>query len=81
MNGIINEFFFLRKGEEVAIERHCSPVPVDKDKHTRVLELKKRFDRILRIEETCSSVWNWWFLAWQNRPRELCYSTDTDGQT
>ena len=31
----------FRKGEEVAIERHCNGVPVDKDKHTRVFELKK----------------------------------------
>ena len=30
--------FFFRKGEEVAIERHRSRVPVDKDKHTRVFE-------------------------------------------
>ena len=43
MSGIIKVIvsFFFRKGEEVAIERHRSRVPVDKDKHTRVLEFKK----------------------------------------
>ena len=32
----------FRKGEEVAIERHRSRVPVDKEAHRGVSELKKR---------------------------------------
>ena len=73
--------FFFRKGEEVALERHRTRVPVDKHKHKRVLELKTS-DRIFGIEEASSSVWNWWFLAKALSPdkivhgqmRELCYS-------
>ena len=43
MSGIIKVIVsFFRKGEEVAIERHRRWVPVDKDKHTRVFELKKK---------------------------------------
>ena len=79
---MIVSFFFFRKGEEVAIERHRSRVPVDKDKHTRVFEFKKTSDRIFGIEGASSSVWNWWFLAEALSPgkivhgqmRELCYS-------
>ena len=43
MSGIIKVIVsFFRKGEGVAIERHRSRVPVDKDKHTtRVFEFKK----------------------------------------
>ena len=45
---------FFRKGEEVAIERHRSRVPVDKDKHTRVFEFKKTSDIIFGIEGASS---------------------------
>ena len=42
MRGIIKVIVsFFRKGEEVAIERHRSRVPVDNGKHTRVFEFKK----------------------------------------
>ena len=83
MCGIIKvRVSFFRKGEEVAIERHRSRVPVDKDKHTRVFEFKKTSDRILGIEGTSSSVWNWWFLPEALSPgkivhrqtRELCFN-------
>ena len=42
MSGIIKVIVsFFRKGEEVAIERHRSRVPVDKETHKGVSELKK----------------------------------------
>ena len=43
LSGIIKVIVsFFRKGEEFAIERHRSRVPVDKEKHKGVFELKKR---------------------------------------
>ena len=50
MSGIIKEIVsFFRKGEEVAIERHRRRVPVDKDKHPRVFELKKNIWQIFQV--------------------------------
>lgn len=78
MNGIIGvKVSFLRKGKEVAIERHRSRVPVDEDKHTRVFEFKKHLTAFLGLKEQA-----WWFLAEALSPdrivhgqmRELCYS-------
>ena len=47
MSGIIKVIVsFFRKGEEVAIERHRRQVPVDKDKDTRVFELKKHLTNL-----------------------------------
>ena len=47
MTGIIKVIVsFFRKGEEVAIERHRSRVPVDKEKHKGVFELKKKSNRV-----------------------------------
>ena len=43
--------FFFRKGEEVAIKRHRSRVPVEKDKHTRVFEFKKHLTELLGLKE------------------------------
>ena len=52
MSGIIKVIVsFFRKGEEVAIERHRSRVPFDKDKHTRVLEFKKHLTAFLGLKE------------------------------
>ena len=52
MSGIIKVIgSFFRKGEEVAIERHRSRVPVDKDEHTRVFEFKKHLTEFLRFKE------------------------------
>ena len=42
--------FFFRKGEEVAIERHRRLVPVEKDKHTRVFEIKKTSDKSFKLQ-------------------------------
>lgn len=42
---------FFRKGEEVAIERHRSRIPVEKDKHTRVFEFKKHLTEFLGLKE------------------------------
>ena len=41
---------FFRKCEEDAIERHCSQVPVDKDKRTRVFEFKKHLTEFLEMK-------------------------------
>ena len=41
----------FRKGEEVAIERHRSRGPVDKDKHTRVFKFKKQLTEFLVLKE------------------------------
>ena len=57
MSGIIKEIVsFFRKGEEVAIERHRSRVPVDKDKHTRVFEFKKHLTEFLGLKEQALSL-------------------------
>ena len=42
---------FFRKGEEVAIERHRSRVPVDKEAHRGVSELKKHLTEFLGLKE------------------------------
>ena len=42
---------FFRKGEEVAIERHRSRVPVDKEAHRGVSELKKHLAEFLGLKE------------------------------
>ena len=50
MSGVIKVIVsFFRKGEVVAIERHRRRVPVDKDKHTRVFELKKNIWQIFQV--------------------------------
>ena len=50
MSGIIKVIVsFFQKGETVAIERHRSRVPVDKNKHTRVFEFKKQFRQIFQV--------------------------------
>ena len=50
MSGIIKVIVsFFQKGEKVAIERHRSRVPVDKNKHTRVFEFKKQFRQIFQV--------------------------------
>ena len=42
MSGIVKVIVsFFRKGEEVAIERHRSRIPVDKETHKGVSELKQ----------------------------------------
>ena len=53
MSGIVKVIVsFFRKGEEVAIERHRSRVPVDKEAHKGVSELKKkRLTEFLGLKE------------------------------
>ena len=47
MSGIVKVIVsFFRKGEEVAIERHRSRVPVDKETHKGVSELKQTSYRV-----------------------------------
>ena len=41
---------FFRKGEEVTIERHRSRVPVDKEAHRGVSELKKHLTEFLGLK-------------------------------
>ena len=51
MSGIIKVIVScFRKGEEVAIERHRNGVPVNKDKHTSVLEFKKTSDKSFKLQ-------------------------------
>ena len=42
---------FFRKGEKVAIERHQSLVPLDKETHKGVSELKNHLMEFLGLEE------------------------------
>nr|XP_058963371.1 uncharacterized protein LOC131790211 [Pocillopora verrucosa] len=42
---------FNKEGEEVAIERHRSRVPVDKEAHRGVSELKKHLTEFLGLKE------------------------------
>ena len=50
---------FFRKGEEVAIERHRSRVPVDKEAHRGVSELKNTSYGVFRTKGAGTSIWNW----------------------
>jgi len=52
MSGIVKVIVsFFRKGEEVAIERHRSRVPVDKETHKGVSQLKKHLTEFLGLKE------------------------------
>ena len=54
---------FFQKGEEVAIERHRSRVPVEKEAHRGVSELKKHLTEFLRTKGAGTSIWNWWIFV------------------
>ena len=59
MSGIVKVIVsFFRKGEEVAIERHRSRVPVDKETHKGVSELKQTSYRVFRTKGAGTSIWN-----------------------
>ena len=62
---------FFRKGEEVAIERHRSRVPVDKEAHRGVSELKKHLAEFLRTKGAGTSIWNWRIFVKVISPGEI----------
>ena len=52
MSGIVKVIVsFFRKGEEVAFERHRSRVPIDKEAHKEVSELKKHLTDFLGLKK------------------------------